>query len=88
MAAVFPVDPLGERVMDGIVRLTDFMEISPITMPAKLLILGPGWNRNRVEKAQILVNLTVPVFKGNETILDFEAALAAEHECLRAKRRI
>ncbi len=42
MAAVFPVDPLGESVMDGIVRLTDFMEISLITVPAKLLILGPG----------------------------------------------
>ncbi len=26
----------------GIVKLTDFMEISLIAMPAKLLILGPG----------------------------------------------
>ena len=64
MAAVFPVDPSGESVMDGIVKLTDFMEISLITVPAKLLILGPGSNRNGVEDAQILVNLTVPFRAG------------------------
>ncbi len=44
----------------GIVKLTDFMEISLITMPAKLPILGPGKNRFRLENEQILVNLTVP----------------------------
>ena len=47
--------------MLDIVKLTDVMEISPITMPAKLLILGYGWNRIRLENEQILVNLTVPI---------------------------
>ncbi len=49
------------NIVDGIVKLTDFMEISLIAMPAKLLILGPGWNRIRVENEQILVNLTLPL---------------------------
>jgi hypothetical protein len=31
-----------KTVCDGIVKLTDFMEMSLIAMPAKLLILGPG----------------------------------------------
>ncbi len=35
------------------------MEISLIAMPAKLLILGPGLNRFRLENEQTLVNLTV-----------------------------
>ena len=46
---------------NGIVKLTDFMEISLIAMPAKLLILGPGEDRFRLENEQIPVNLTVPV---------------------------
>ena len=43
--------------LSGIVKLTDFMEISLIAMPAKLLILGPGKNRFRLENEQIRVNL-------------------------------
>ena len=74
MAAVFPVDPSGESVMDGIVKLTDFMEISLITVPAKLLILGPGSNRNRVEDAQILVNLTVPFRAGLYKVLTADSS--------------
>ncbi len=53
-------DEIGTSTSGGIVKLTDFREISPITMPAKLLILGYGWNRIRVENEQIPVNLTVP----------------------------
>ncbi len=37
----FPADHWVTRVLD-IVKLTDFMEILLITMPAKLLILGYG----------------------------------------------
>ncbi len=44
----------------GIVKLTDCMEISLITMPATLLILGLGYNRFRLENEQVLVNLIVP----------------------------
>jgi hypothetical protein len=35
----------GNSCHSGIVKLTGFMEISLITMPAKLLILGSGKNR-------------------------------------------
>ena len=48
--------------LSGIVKLTDFMEISLIAMPAKLLILGPGEDRFRLENEQFPVNLTVPFF--------------------------
>ena len=44
----------------GIVKSTDFMEISLIMMPARLLILGLGYNRFRLENEQILVTLIVP----------------------------
>lgn len=49
------------KPQERIAKSTDFMEISLIMMSAKLLILGLGWNRIRVEIEQILVNLAVPL---------------------------